>query len=87
MTASCPGDVRAGTGGRSSTRFASQNFFFSFGHTSGRWKPGRTLMGSGLEEDQRRNAAMPEQSKCNRGKACRGVQAGGAGLGRGGERG
>lgn len=44
-------------------------------------------MGSGLEEDQRRNAAMPEQSKCNRGKACRGVQAGGAGLGRGGERG
>lgn len=44
-------------------------------------------MGSGSEEDQWRNAAMPEQSECDQGEAFRGMRAGVAGQGKGGGRG
>ena len=75
MTAPCPGDVQADAWGRVQMVPGLQSKgFFSFGRASGRWKPGRTRVGSGSEEDCRRNAAASEQ--CDLGEAFRGTWAG-----------
>ena len=88
MTASCPGDVRAAARGRSGRYWVCQSKACFFLWTYKRpVEPGRTLMGSGSEEDCWRNAAAPEQSECGWGEAFRGPQAGVAGQGKGGTQG
>lgn len=85
MTASCPRDAWAAARGRSRPyRVCQSKGFFSFGHMRGWWKPGRTLMGSGSEEDCWRNATTPGQSECGLSEAFGGPQ---AGQGKGGARG
>lgn len=85
MKASSPGDIRDRAWGQVQTvlGLSIKGFFvfFSFGHMSSWWKPGRTLMGQ--VQRRRSRETLPEQSECDWDEAFRGMQAGVAGQGEG----